>query len=99
MTLILCSVQAYSQSTANIKVYGICGMCQERIEAAALGVIGITSASWDQPSNMLTYEYQEGLLLLEELHQAMIAVGHDTDLMQSPDDIYENMHGCWKYRE
>lgn len=87
-----------AQSTLTINVYGNCGMCQERIETAAKGVIGVTSASWDMVENKLTVTYQEGLFSESELHSQVAAVGHDTDKAKATDEVYANMHGCCKYR-
>lgn len=38
---------------AMINVQGLCEMCKERIEKAAKGVNGVTSASWDQKTKQL----------------------------------------------
>ena len=82
----------------SIKVYGACGMCQERIETNATNVIGVNSAAWDQEENMLTVTYVSGFFQENELHKKMAAIGHDTDQVKSTDEVYENLHGCCKYR-
>lgn len=82
----------------SLKVYGACGMCQERIESNAKDVIGVSSASWDQDENMLTITFDDFLFQENELHQKMASIGHDTDKIKSTDDVYENLHGCCKYR-
>jgi len=82
----------------SLKVYGTCGMCQERIESNAKSVIGVNSASWNQEDNMLTIAYASGLFQENELHQKMASIGHDTDKMKSTDEVYENLHMCCKYR-
>ena len=58
----------------SIKVYGACGMCQERIESNALNVIGVNTASWDQETMMLAISYASGLFQENELHQKMISI-------------------------
>jgi outer membrane receptor for ferrienterochelin and colicin len=87
-----------SSQELSIKVYGACGMCQERIESNAKNIIGVNSASWDQDNNMLTISYMEGLFQENELHQKMASIGHDTDKVKASDEDYENLHGCCKYR-
>ena len=82
----------------SIKVYGACGMCQERIESNAENVIGVNSASWEQEENLLTVSYAAGLFQENELHQKMASIGHDTDKIKSSDEVYDNLHGCCKYR-
>ena len=51
--MLLLSFVANGQEMS-IKVYGACGMCQERIESHAKTVIGVNTASWDVDENMLT---------------------------------------------
>jgi len=82
----------------SIKVYGTCGMCKERIESNAKNVIGVTAASWDMETSILTVSYDDLLFQENELHEQMIAVGHDTDKMKSSDEVYANLHACCKYR-
>ena len=82
----------------SFKVYGACGMCQERIENNAKNVIGVNTASWDQEENMLTVNYVNGLFQEKELHEQMASIGHDTDKVKSTDEVYNNLHGCCKYR-
>jgi len=89
---------AVSGQELSIKVYGACGMCQERIENNAKSVIGVNSASWDQEENVLTVTYSNGLFQENELHEKMAGIGHDTDKVKSTDEVYDNLHGCCKYR-
>ncbi len=45
----------FTQSNnSSIFVNGLCGMCKERIEKAALQVKGVSDADWDIESRMLT---------------------------------------------
>ena len=98
LAAMLVMTQTISAQELSIKVYGACGMCQERIESNAKSVIGVNTASWDQEENKLTITYVEGFFQENELHQKMISIGHDTDQMKSPDEIYDNLHACCKYR-
>ncbi len=95
--LLLLSFSASGQELS-IKVYGACGMCQERIESNAKSVIGVNSASWDQEENMLMVTYSNGLFREDELHEKLASIGHDTDKVKSTDEVYNNLHGCCKYR-
>ena len=97
VVLLFLSITAYSQELS-IKVYGACGMCQERIESNALNVIGVSTASWDVDSMLLTISYADGLFQEQELHNKMASIGHDTDKVKSTDEVYQNLHGCCKYR-
>jgi len=57
----------------SIKVSGNCGMCKERIEAAAK-VDGVTSARWNKDTKMLTLAYNPTVVKSEEV-QKKIAAG------------------------
>lgn len=95
--LLLSSVAAFGQEMS-IKVYGACGMCQERIENNAKNIIGVNSASWDMEENLLTITYSAGLFQEMELHNSLAGIGHDTDKVKATDEVYANLHGCCKYR-
>ena len=79
------------------QVSGICGMCEERIENA-LSVKGVKMASWDLESKTCKVVYQPSKVSLEQLHELVNEVGHDTDQSKASDEDYANVHGCCKYR-
>ena len=80
-----------------IWVDGVCGMCQERIETAAMQIMGVEKASWDVSSKMLTIDISDGFYV-DDLHTHIASIGHDTKVAIASDDVYENLHGCCKYR-
>jgi Cu(I)/Ag(I) efflux system membrane fusion protein len=82
---------------AMIKVYGNCGMCKDRIEAAANSLEGVNEASWDSESEMLHLEYDPNWVNKMDVEKAIAAVGHDTENHSAPDDVYENLPGCCLY--
>jgi membrane fusion protein, copper/silver efflux system len=91
------SVQAPLQHIS-FKVYGLCEMCKERIEKAALSVPGVKSASWDMDSKMLQVKYPDSVKTLD-IHKAVAKVGHDTDLVKADDAVYKALPECCLYRE
>ncbi|MFO8087404.1 MAG: heavy-metal-associated domain-containing protein [Bacteroidales bacterium] len=84
---------------ASFKVYGNCGMCENRIEKAAKGLEGVTSASWDRDSEMLTIKYNPEKVKVMDVHKAIAKVGHDTKKVKADDQTYKNLPGCCKYRD
>jgi len=88
----------HAGDTIRIQVDGICGMCKERIENAALATVGISFADWDIPSKTLTLTLSPEPFDAMALHRNISAVGHDTDEMKAPDEAYEALHACCKYR-
>jgi len=90
---------AIAQSgSSTIFVDGLCGMCKDRIEEAALDVKGVVDANWSSESRLLTVttdkKYEE-----DRLHEAVAKVGHDTKKVKASDEAYANLHDCCKYRD
>ncbi len=96
--LVLTTFNLNSQNRDTINVNGACGMCKERIENAALNIIGVFSAVWDVETHLLTVEVDSILYNDNELHTKMASIGHDTDKIKASDEIYNNLHGCCQYR-
>ena len=47
------TVFAQKKKTEEFKVYGNCGMCETRIEKAALSVNGVSKADWNKETEKL----------------------------------------------
>ena len=73
-------------------------MCKERIENAALSTVGIRFADWDIPSKELLVVLSPEPFDESALHRNIANVGHDTEKMRAPDEAYETLHACCKYR-
>jgi len=82
-----------------IYVNGACGMCQERIETAALQLMGVEGASWDMNTHILTVQTNDEEFNPDHLHWAMTGAGHDTDLYKASKEVYEGLHACCQYRD
>ena len=82
-----------------MKVQGNCGMCHDRIEAAAFKVHGVIDGHWDQNTKYLRVEIDPVIFDELKLHQAIAEIGHDTDKVRAPKQVYEKLHGCCKYRD
>ncbi|MBR9922961.1 MAG: TonB-dependent receptor [Bacteroidetes bacterium] len=83
----------------SIFVNGVCGMCKDRIEKAAKAVPGVKSATWDSHNRMLDLDVDRDVFSEDQLHWAVTAAGHDTREWLAPDDVYNNLADCCKYRE
>ncbi|MBK8045169.1 MAG: heavy-metal-associated domain-containing protein [Haliscomenobacter sp.] len=84
-------------STAEVKVYGNCGMCERRIEAALSELPGVNSAEWDSATDMLTVQFDKKKANLQQIKEKVASVGHDTDDVRAKDEVYDKLHGCCKY--
>lgn len=87
---------AQSNQKETLKVWGNCGMCEKKIEKAALQA-GATKASWDAKSSLLDVTFTSSKTSLDEIQKAIAAVGYDTRDYTAPQEAYEALHGCCKY--
>jgi copper chaperone CopZ len=94
----LISLTTFSQSmkTTDFKVYGNCGMCENRIEKAAK-IDGVTSAEWSQETKMLTLQYDPQKVNLDDVHQNIANAGHDTEKVRAQDATYNSLPACCHY--
>jgi copper chaperone CopZ len=81
---------------AEFKVYGNCGMCKSRIEKA-LKVDGVESAKWDKDTKMTNVVFDSDKITIDQLHQLVAEVGHDTEMIKAEDETYNKLHNCCKY--
>ena len=82
--------------TATFGVRGNCGMCEKTIEAAALKVKGVESATWDKDKKEITVVYSSGAKLMD-IHKAIASVGYDTDKITASEKTYNGLPGCCQY--
>jgi copper chaperone CopZ len=101
VSLIGISVQAQEKKNKNakhdIEVNGNCEMCKKRIEKAALSVKGVKSAVWHADHQDLHLIIDESKCSLEQVHEAVAKVGHDTDKVKAKDEDYERLHHCCQF--
>lgn len=100
------SLESYAQEKEKDKnkmvtfeVRGNCGMCKARIEKAANQVKGVKYAKWDIPSKKMTLIYDEYKCTDVQIKEAIAKVGHDTEAMNAPDEIYNELPPCCKFRD
>lgn len=83
--------------TDTFLVHGNCGMCESKIEKAALSVKGVKKADWDRDTHLIIVTYNPAKTELIGIHKAIAAVGYDTDLVRADDKTYNSLHDCCKY--
>lgn len=95
------SVQAQEKKNKNakhdIEVNGNCDMCKKRIEKAALSVKGVKSAVWHADHQDMHLILDENKCTLDQVHEAVAKVGHDTDKVKATDEAYNDLHGCCQF--
>ncbi|WP_299129791.1 heavy-metal-associated domain-containing protein [uncultured Winogradskyella sp.] len=100
ITVILSSV-SFAQNKnakASMEVDGVCMMCKERIEKAAIRTKGVKSAVWNIDTHKLKLIYDERKTTLKIIAQKLADVGHDTKDIKASDTAYNSVHACCKYR-
>jgi hypothetical protein len=90
--------QNNSLDTVSIKVEGICGMCQDRIENAAY-IKGVKKVTWDKETRVLTCIYKPSKVSPQQIGQSVADAGHDNEYAKASAEAYGKIHDCCKYRE
>lgn len=83
-------------TTVEFKVWGNCGKCKSRIENA-LKVNGIKKAKWNMDTKMLNIVFNPKIISLEQIHEKLALVGHDTEELYTTKEKYRNLPECCKY--
>lgn len=92
-------VSAVNEQHAEMIVGGSCDMCKDRIEKVAGEIAGVALASYDLENEKLHFHFDGTKTSIETVSKALAAAGHDTDKDKAPDDVYNSLPGCCKYRE
>lgn len=101
LLLLVISTYTFAQSkvvTTNLKVFGNCVMCKNRIEKA-LDQPGIKRAVWDVKSKNLEVVYNTSKISLSKINDVIAAAGHDTETTKAKEDTYASLPFCCLYRD
>ncbi|XOV95232.1 MAG: heavy-metal-associated domain-containing protein [Bacteroidota bacterium] len=90
--------ETQSVDTLSFKVNGVCEMCKERIENAAL-IKGVKFTEWNKVTKDLMVIYKPEKVNELELHNAVAEFGHDTEKVKAKDENYAKLPFCCEYRE
>ena len=102
LTVLFFSISGFSQkknAKVSFEVDGVCMMCKSRIEKAALNTKGVKFANWNVETHELKLIIDERKTDVKAIKQNIANVGHDTKEIKATDEVYNNLHGCCKYRE
>ena len=83
----------------SFEVKGVCGMCKERIEAAALRTKGVKLANWDKNSGILQVTFSQKKTSLEEIQANIAKKGHATAHVKADPEAYKKLPECCQYSE
>ena len=99
MTFSVVSFAQNKNAKASLEVDGVCMMCKDRIEKACIKTKGVKSAVWNVNTHELKLIYDERKTNLDAIQKNVAAVGHDTKEFKAPNEVYNNIHACCKYRD
>jgi cation transport ATPase len=100
--VMLFSLTTFAQNKnakASLEVDGVCLMCKERIEKAAIRTKGVKSAVWNVETHELKLIYDERKTNLDTITKQIVAVGHDTKELKATEEAYNSVHACCRYRD
>lgn len=80
-------------------VDGVCGMCKDRIERSCIKVKGIRLADWNLENREIKVIYNAKKISIDEIHKFIASIGHDTKKEKAPDEAYNSLDMCCKYRD
>lgn len=81
-----------------IEVDGVCSMCKARIEKASFSEKGVKSATWNVENHQLTLIFDASKTSVDSIQKQVSLAGHNTPLFKAPEEAYENLPMCCKYR-
>ena len=88
-----------NEEHAMLGVKGSCEMCKDRIEKVANEIPGVTLATYNLENKQLHFHFDGAKTTVETVSKAIAASGHDTDKDKAPDEVYNALPACCKYRE
>jgi mercuric ion binding protein len=100
--VLLVTTVAFAQNKnerASLEVDGVCLMCKDRIEKAAIRTKGVKSAIWNVDTHELKLIYDARKTNLDSISKKIAAVGHDTKGLKATEEAYNSVHPCCKYRD
>jgi Cu(I)/Ag(I) efflux system membrane fusion protein len=80
------------------RVSGNCEMCKNRIETATKSIDGVDNASWNIDTKQLYVSFNKEKTNLNAIHKAIAHAGHDTEKETAPQEAYDKLPECCKYR-
>jgi mercuric ion binding protein len=100
--LIIClmSVSVFAQKakleTVNIKTSAICESCQNRIQKALIKTKGISKASLNIDTKIVTVKYDPSIITVDKIRTAISMTGYDADDVKADANGYKSLPDCCK---
>lgn len=91
-----CDAKIKNPKTADVKVYGNCGMCEKTIEKAG-NLKNIASVDWDKDTKMATLTFDATQTNQDEILQRIALAGYDSDAFAASEGSYSKLAKCCQY--
>lgn len=98
VTLSAQSTNKNANQTISFKVYGVCGDCKERIEAAAMDAKGVKKAEWDKQSDVLVLVGSSKMDKMK-VAKSISKAGYKSELAEADKKGYDKLPECCQYTE
>lgn len=99
LTLLFPVLLVAGEQTITMSVGGSCGMCKKRIQKAASSVDGVSKATWDKQTKLLTVVMDDTKATKAKITTAVLQEGYDVDSTKASTEQYSKLPDCCKYRE
>jgi len=83
----------------NFEVMGNCDMCKSRIERTAVKLKGVKTATWNPQTKEFKAIMDERKCSIEDIKKSIAEVGHDSEGFTAPQEVYDQLPECCKYRD
>jgi len=97
-TLSAQSTNKKANQTISFKVYGVCGDCKERIEAAAMDAKGVKKAEWDKQSDVLVLVGSSKMDKMK-VAKSISKAGYKSELAEADKKGFDRLPDCCQYTE
>ena len=98
-SLLLISTILFAKNiTTQFEVRGNCEMCKEKIEET-LDVRGISYATWDTETKMLTVRFNDKKVSLYDIHKMISNVGYSTEKIPADSKSQAQLKKCCQTKE
>lgn len=91
-----CDAQIKNAKTETVKIYGNCGMCEDRIEKAG-NLKNVAKVDWDVDTKMAAITFDAKQTNQDAILKRIALSGHDSDQFLAPNDTYSKLPGCCRY--
>src|SRR5688572_14522053 len=80
-----CAAQIKNVKTEEVKIYGNCGMCEQKIETAGSDK-KTAVVDWNVDTKMAVIKYDSTKTTLDDILKRIAYVGYDSDVYRAPDE-------------